>query len=98
MALTQIYPSVDWPALPGTDVDIPTVVDFFQRIQAAVRPAEVASMRVRNMDAVRIRYAPTPTSKSAVKTAIQALTAASATGLTPAQVQDLLATLQSVQD
>lgn len=94
MALTQAYPSTQFPAT-GQLSTLPDILDLLLRLQASLRPSEQQSTVIKNFDAVKIQYLPAPT-KSEALASVKATLAANPAGLSAQQTTDLLIMLQSV--
>lgn len=95
MAQIIIFPSAEIPAPPAVNLPWHDFKQLIRVIEAAVSKEEQATMTVRNLDRITIRYEQILTEAQAINRLKNALqTAAGGTGLTPQEATSLLALLQ----
>lgn len=95
MAQTVLFPSAEIPVPAVPDLPWHDFMQLIRVIEAAVSKEEKATMTVRNLDRITIRYDQILTEAQAInrlKTALQ--TASAGWGLTPQEATSLLALLQ----
>lgn len=95
MSQIIIFPSAEIPAPPAANLSWHDFKQLTRVIEAAVSKEELATMTVRNLDRITIRYEQILTEAQAINRLKNALqTAAAGTGLTPQEATSLLALLQ----
>lgn len=95
MAQIVLFPSAEIPAPYVPNLPWHDFMQLIRVIEAAVSKEEKATMTVRNLDRLSIRYDQILTEAQAInrlKTALQ--TASAGTGLAPSEAASLLALLQ----
>jgi hypothetical protein len=98
MAKLTIFPSPELPAPVTPTITFTEFEQLFKHVRAALSKEELATVTVKNVENLQIRYDQILTEAQAInrlKASLQ--TAAGGGGLTPQQAMDLLALLQILQ-